>query len=346
MNIILMMVAGKEAHRYLKETLTKARELVDDGIVCLNNSDKETKEMVESFGFKTVEDNREWGRFQPFIKTDLLRKIGELNPDVVIPIDADEVLCDNFTRKDIEYYSKYPACYFYIINMWNDGKHYRKSLGFWNIRMFKYDKSFPLYYQNTPVHCGLAPVWAYKFGAYIPFFVKHYGLMLPQDRQKKIERYQQYDPRAIYKDRSYYEALASETSGTEFDEQVIQQRISDEVSKYKNQDKKITMTEKTNKFYYLRRLKDGAIVDVPERHKDQLVKSGKFILIGEVGFTNKSEEAPVVEKAIEVKPLEGQVENNPIDNVPKKNMLECNVCGFIAKNSNGLRLHNVKHKTI
>jgi hypothetical protein len=346
MKIVALSIISKEADRYLVEVLDKLKTLVDDAVICFNNSDDKTKNIVKSYGFKTIEDNREWGKFQPFIKTDTLREVGKLNPDIVLPVDADEVYCQALTRKEVEYYGMmYPACYFYIINMWNDKQHYKKSMSFWNIRMFRYDKNLPMHFQNTPVHCGLAPVWAYKFGSYVPFFIKHYGLMKPEDRQRKIERYEKYDPKAIYKDRSYYEALAQIGSGVEYNEQEIQRRIEEEVSKYGNQNKNITQNTMVEKFVYLKRLKDGAIIDVPERHKDQLVKSGKFEFVSEVGITNGATEAPVVEKPVETPlPTLSTLDKNPIDNVPPKNPLECNICGKVCGSLAGLSSHARKHK--
>ena len=55
--------------------------------------------------------------------------------------------------------------------------------------------------------------------------------MLPSDRQKKIDRYNLYDPNAVHKGRQYYDSLAVAGSGSEYRESEVIQKIKDYIEK-------------------------------------------------------------------------------------------------------------------
>lgn len=216
MKIIGMMVCGKgEAERYLEGSLKELKRLCDDAIIATNNADALTKQTIKKYGFWQYEDNREWGKEQPNIKTDLLKKVGKLNPDWIIAIDADEKFAPEFTRAEAERLGSGDeiAWYFLVVNLYNDSEHYAHGAGiqrFWNVRYFKYLPEYGLEYQKKALHCGLAPPVAYRYAWHAPYYLEHYGLMKPEDRQRKVERYQTYDPTAKYKSSEYYEDLAKD----------------------------------------------------------------------------------------------------------------------------------------
>ena len=209
--IIGLMVCGVgETERYLEKPLNQFKKLCDDAIICLNGEDKKRDALIKKYGFWSYRDDREWGKNQDKIKTDLLAKIVKMKPDWVLPLDADEEFAqmDRATLEGLT--DKKRACYFYIVNHWNEEGKYHRGLSFWNIRFFKVKKELGLVYQKTPLHCGLAPPYAYVYGSYVPFVIRHYGLMKKEDREKKVERYKKYDPNAKYKGKVYYDAIASE----------------------------------------------------------------------------------------------------------------------------------------
>ena len=231
--ILGMMVVGPgEADRWLEPVLDQRKELVDDMIIVGNNTDPKTEKLIKKYGFWFYRDDREWGIDQPRIKTKLLQRVVKLRPDWILTSDADEIYGEAFTRKEAERLMKLPivGCYFYMINLWNDEQHMRKFLNFWNVRFFKFMPEQSLWFQNKNLHCGLAPPFFYKYGKEVPYLVKHYGLMKPEDRKKKIKRYEKYDPKAIYKDKSYYEALALDTIGSPFNEKEIQSKLNEEIN--------------------------------------------------------------------------------------------------------------------
>lgn len=74
-------------------------------------------------------------------------------------------------------------------------------------------------------------------------------------------------------------------------------------------------------YVYVKRLSDGAVMDIPEKHLADTLKQG-FELVRKI--------EPLYEAAV-VEP-------------PKvENQFECPICGFIAKNEAGLKAHKRKH---
>lgn len=260
--VIGFMVCGPN-EKYLKKTLDCFKRLCDDVVVAGNNTDEKTERTIKDYGFWFYRDDREWGKEQPNIKTDLLKKIGRLRPDVVVPLDADERFDSSYTRELLEFYSrKYNSVYFYIVNHWNSEERHRRSMGFWNIRQFNYLPEYGVQYQRKNLHCGLGPPWAYHYGSYAPHFIHHLGLMDPEARRRKVERYEKYDPQAKWKDRSYYEALKSDTTGSEFSEKVMLEQLREEVSKMGSQKKTMFSQDKERKFVIVRRFVDGKQLDM------------------------------------------------------------------------------------
>lgn len=221
MRIIGIMVCGPH-EKYLEKTLQEFKRLCDDVIIATNNIDEKSKRLIKKYGFKNYEDNREWGREQPTIKTALLTRAGDLRPDWIIALDADEVFCPSFTRHEAEALAQTSeiAFNFLVVNLYNDEQHFAHSIGiqrFWNIRFYKYLPEYGLQFQKKALHCGLAPPIAYKYGWHAPFYLLHYGLMAREDRERKIIRYQIYDPHKKYKSGAYYDELGQELPMRVFD---------------------------------------------------------------------------------------------------------------------------------
>jgi hypothetical protein len=211
-----------EASRYMRRTMEEFKRLCDDVLIATCNATEEEIKLIEEYGFDHYEDNREWGKDQPNIKTDLLTKAGEKNPDWIIALDMDEVFAPEFTREEAQRLTEGDeiAWYFFVVNLYNDSEHFAHDAGiqrFWNIRFYQYLPEHGLQFQRKNLHCGLAPPIAYIYGWHAPYYLEHYGLMKPEDRQKKVERYAQYDPRAVFKNRVYYDDLQKELKMHVFD---------------------------------------------------------------------------------------------------------------------------------
>jgi glycosyltransferase involved in cell wall biosynthesis len=274
MRIIGYGICGAgEADRYLKGTLDCFKKLCDDTIILLNNAGQKEKDLIASYGFKTVEDNREWGTNQHLLKQDFMNEVKKLQPDYCVCLDMDEVFDTEMTREDLEKeFDIGDALYCYIVNLWEEG--WNKQWSFFNIRAWKW--SDDLKFENKPLHCGLAPAWCYRYASYSKYFVKHYGLMTKESRQAKIARYEKYDPRAKYKDESYYKALHSDKF-IELNEVQLRKDLIQEIGVQK----KRKQTNIIKEYYYVRS-PQGKEMDIPAKDLDETLRRG-FTLIGKVG---------------------------------------------------------------
>jgi hypothetical protein len=219
---------------YLEETLKEFKRLCDDTIICLNHATKKEKDLIQKYGFHTVEDEREWGVLQWKIKEDFVSKhVANLKPDMCVCLDMDEVFDKNLTKEGLYelYKNPFEAFYFYIINLWDDG--YMPARSFWNIRAWKWNTGFGTKWPHKNLHCGLAPEWTWARAFYAPYILKHYGLMDKERREKKAKRYDKYDPKARFMAEEYYESLRSCPQPEEFDEDKLHQEVVDYVHEIK-----------------------------------------------------------------------------------------------------------------
>ena len=236
MKILGLGVCGPgEYDRYLKETLNEFKRLCDDVIICTCNAGDKEKMLIRSYGFRQYSDDREWGRHQPTIKTDLLKRAVQLKMDWHLVLDMDETLPTLDRAKLEELTQGRIACQLYVTNLWNDTKHYAQALGFFNVRFYKHIPGMETQFLRKPVHCGNAPPFFYSqppVESYVPHILLHKGLMKKKDRENKIVRYQKYDPKCIHKGEQYYEALATNFDGSEYTEEIVLQRVINELNKF------------------------------------------------------------------------------------------------------------------
>jgi hypothetical protein len=229
MKIVGFMVCGPN-EKYLEKPLSEFKRLCDDAIIVTNNATQKEKDLIKKYGHWTYEDNREWGKDQPRIKQTLLEKVGRLNPDWIIALDADECFAPAFDKQEAIRLASADeiAFHFLVVNLYNDENHFAHSSGvqrFWNIRFYKWLPQYGTTFQNKALHCGLAPPIFYKYGWYAPYYLEHWGLMEKEARQKRVERYQTYDPKSKYKDKIYYQELAQDLPTFEFDRQALLQKL-------------------------------------------------------------------------------------------------------------------------
>jgi hypothetical protein len=228
------VVGPGEADRWLDLTLKDFQRLCDDAVIVTCNATRKEIDLIKHYGFWTYEDNREWGKYQPDIKTTLLQRILRLNPDSILVLDADETVptLDRVQLDSIA--TQKESAYFYVVNLWNDASHYSRSLSFWNVRLYNPKASSETQFLKKPVHCGNAPPYFYNKSAkesYVPHILLHRGLMLPADRARKVERYNHYDPNTVHKGRQYYDALAFTGTATEYHEEDVIKKLKEEIAK-------------------------------------------------------------------------------------------------------------------
>lgn len=309
-----LIVGPGEADRYLETTLKQI--WADVTFILLNNADDKTAEVARRYGQVTV-DNREWGKNQWRIKQDFLNSLPLTSGDWVWCLDADEIFDRRFTRKKAEQLmaGKDISYQFWCIQLWNDEHHWRKDMSFPNVRFYKYLPEFGLHFHPTPLHCGLAPLYAYKYPSDSGMIFKHYGLMTKEERARRITRYNTYDPEAKYKAREWYLGLSADIQPEPFceNEQFYAMLRDNNVIEYHR--KKIPMGIKKQRRIFLFRNRHGKIVEaVGEIQYDMFIKDKNMTYIQDL-ITTTGNEAPVVESAPE-SVIELDNESREVEEVP------------------------------
>ncbi len=116
---------GGEAQRYMKETLEEFKRLCDQVIILGNNIGQSERNLINGYGFKLVEDNREWGIQQWRIKQEFLEHhVSKITKegDMLICLDMDEVFCSHLSKEWLES-APLDAYHVFVVDLWNDDKH-------------------------------------------------------------------------------------------------------------------------------------------------------------------------------------------------------------------------------
>lgn len=326
-NLIGFGVCGAN-EQYLDQTLDEFERLCDHTVIVGNSIDKESEAEILSRGFTLWKDDREWGTSQHLIKRDAVVRLSEFNPDWVLTLDMDERFDSTFTRDEADKLMARGGYgyFFYIVNLYEHG--YTKDWSFWNNRMFRYDKS--LNFANKPLHCGLAPELHWRYSNYAPFLLLHYGLKDKASRDRKVERYAKYDPEAKNIGRSYYDFLASKARVDELNVSKLHEEVKKEVATYhfKEDIPQQLMAEK--QYFYVKN-PAGVILDIPDYQLEETLARPGFSLVSDTPIQLRKD------------PIQSTETEAPMPVVPEENPLECDVCGFVAKNKTGLKVHSKKH---
>lgn len=282
----------EEAGRYMKETLEEFKRLCDDVIICINaptgiETESETL-LIDEYGFRRVQNSAEWGRFQWKIKQEFVQDyVSKLvQPgDVMVCLDMDERFDKHITR-DWLLQMPFDAYKVFVVDLWNDAQHYKPESCFWNTRIWRWTGNTE--WTPKPLHCGLAPRWAAAYNRYAPFLLIHKGLMLKEDRARKIARYEKYDPHAKHLARPFYAMLHSD-SAKDFDEESLHAIIEDEVKTYKQTRPRALppMSQPKGRFAYVTN-PGGMTIDIPEKQLAETLKRKGFTF---VGWADDAEEA-------------------------------------------------------
>ena len=299
--IAFLVVGPGEGDRYLEQTLKQL--WTDEICICLNNADEKTKEIACKYGTIIKEDNREWGKEQWRIKQEFLKDLAarcmiEGRDTWVWTLDADEIFDPRFTKeKAYELASGHDiAWYFWCLQLWNDDQHVRIDLSFPNVRFYKLTPDMPtgLEFQASALHCGLAPMYAYNYGSQSNLFFKHYGLMTFEDRQRKIARYDKYDPQAKYKGKTWYDALRNEKAHAPPIEEVVD-RLPELIKKTKRVNP--SMKKEHREIFMFRNKHGRPVPAVGIKQRDEFLMREGFSLMTTV-HVNANPEAAVVEAPV------------------------------------------------
>lgn len=340
MKIVGMAVCGQgEADRYLEGTLKELNRLCDQVVVACNNVSQKEIRMIEEYGFDWYDEPREWGKLQSEIKTDLFKRLDAYNPDWVVALDCDEVFDESFTREEAEKLaSKDEISYkFFFVQLWDNENTMMSRLNFWNVRFYKYMPELGTQFLKKNVHCGLAPPVMYHYAWHAPIFVKHYGLMDSGDRERKLERYQQYDPITNSNTgmwREYYDVLKShhrpspaivnDNKPVPFDIEATRRRLMN-APECQDRNKKIMpkLTDDVKKFVEVKRVKDGKSLTITHEEWARIQsgeggRTDQFELVKEIDKIGKKEKEAKKSEEPEKKPAKKEVEKAPVNRGRKK----------------------------
>jgi hypothetical protein len=345
MKITAFLIVGTgEIDRYLHRVVLRLKELADNFVIGLNATDQETISYVSGIENSTILDlrDKEWGKEQWKMKELLFNKIRDT--DWVICVDADEVL--EVTRKQLEELTEREeiAYTFYCKHLWDNDSQMRNDGGwggFRNVRFYKYLPELYQGFQKTSLHCGLAPIYAYKWCADAEYSFLHYGYMKESDRLKKVQRYNKYDPNKRMRNPGWYDSILTKP-------ELIGVNIPLKYKSKKPKLEKLIKVNKMQKTYYIKN-KYGQVYGVPEHLIEETLKRPGITLLGSYeGIKNR--EADVIDepkKEVEMAYLKAEAE---VVDEPKaetkaetKTELKCSVCGFEAKSEFGLKSHSRKH---
>lgn len=359
MRIIGQMVVGPgEGDRWLGKCLSEIKKRCDEICVCLNNADEKTKKIVGRNTQFAYEDNREWGKYQPKIKEQLLKCVGLRKPNWILALDADEFLEDRLDRKKLEELARKPndvAYFFWFLDFWNQEGFYREEYLFEDVRFFKFLPDHPNY-RNTPVHCGMAPEFNMRWGTHSEYYVKHYGLMKKEDRARKYQRYEKYDPKASYLAKWWYEGLKQDNVPLKEEKDFLDQKLQTYFRKRSVMQKQIAAPSGGRKIWQFLN-KHGVLFSVEkEKHALEYMKNRNYTLVEEQVIPESEVDGPMINnnKLWDLaKDLPIVDEEKPVQTVkPPKEINEpvpdsnkCPECSFVGKSFKSLQIHRTKsHK--
>ena len=343
MKIIGMSVVGSgEADRWLNAFIKHLKSRCDEVVICLNNPDSKTERLVKSNTY-WVEDNREWGFKQPYIKEDFLEKVvRKFKPDWIIWLDCDEFLESRLSRSQLEVLASMPydiAYYFWCVELWDSENAHRPDYMFDDVRFFKPIKD-KLQFRKTPVHCGMAPEVNYHWGTHSQYYFKHYGLLKKEDRLKKYQRYQKYDSKNIYLTKEWYDSLLANGVSEPFNHEEFIKKST--ITFFRKKPIMIaTALVKPKKIYRFINPHGQLVIFDQERHYRHALKWQGFKFLGEedAEVINRNEQ-PVVD----VNPSQEVVEEKPVEGMSD---FKCDECDFVGKSKKSLAIHKGKnHKKV
>jgi len=225
--VIGSMIVGNESGRYMSRVITDLfkRNLIDEMVVVCDDSDPET--IAELDALKKfypidikVHEFKLFGEAENILRERSIDYAISKNPFGIIPIDADEFLDEELSRKEIiELLNKGVGWDFPIVHFWGDEKKCRVDGVFGhqkNVRLFRYlpDRSQKFFEKN--LHCGSCPIYGYSARKTTKFVLKHLGYVRPIDIQAKKERQLKHDPKMLLEDATLYEKMVREGECREF----------------------------------------------------------------------------------------------------------------------------------
>ena len=206
------MIVYNEGDRWLRPVLEQLETLSDKIVILDDCSTDKTPEICKSFKKVIYYKNKErmFDKDEHLLREKLWKLTRKEKPDWVICSDADELFDTRFKKeKEKMINSGEVAFSFHIINLWDDDS-YRvdpRWANEYNIRFFKYLPEEKQDFYNKKLHCGSAPIYAYRKKIRTDLNIFHYGYLKEKDRKKKEKFYKSKDPYYLYHSRDWYDTI-------------------------------------------------------------------------------------------------------------------------------------------
>jgi hypothetical protein len=225
--IIGSMIVGDEDNRYLPGVVKRMflGNLVDKLVIILDKSNKATCDEINSlkqiYNIKTYyHDFKLFGKAENLLRERAIQYAMSEYPYAIIPIDADEILDEDFNRDEAMKLLEKGICWdFMIAHFYKDKEHIRIDGVFAhqkNARLFKvlWDKDSKFYNKN--LHCGSCPIYAYEKRKTCDFIFKHYGYIKENDRIDKVNRQKKFDKNKLLESNDLYNRIIDNVEAVEF----------------------------------------------------------------------------------------------------------------------------------
>ncbi len=329
MKILGMLIVGTgEADRYLPDVLKRLSEITDEIVVACNATDTKTRNLVAEKTIAYDFSKYEWGKQQHIIKQRFYNQcVRPRQPDWIVCVDSDEILDKRLDRERLEELANRGdiAYEFYCVQLWDKEDQMRTDGpwgNFYNVRFFKFISDAEAHYKQTPLHCGLAPVYAYNWRTTCEYMFKHYGYMKLADRKKKAERYKKYDPNAKYMSARYYNGILGTGRLQEFDENRFGERL--------------RYTPRPISGEKIKRIRGNMkLYRIENRH-------GMTFIVDESQIENHKKNKSIV-RIEEIKPADTVSRPEKIE-PEKKAENVCDICGKVFKSARGVAIHKRSHE--
>jgi len=211
--IVANLIVFNEENRWLEKALVQLERLADKIVILDDCSTDKTPKICKSFKKVIYYRNEErmFDKDEHLAREKLWNLTIKEKPDWVICSDADELFDARFKCKMDELMNGTDIAFaLHIINLWGDDEHFRADprwANAYNIRFFKYLPESKQSFFNKKLHCGSAPIYAYRRKVRIDLNIFHYGYIREKDRKRKKVFYEERDPYNLYHSRDWYETI-------------------------------------------------------------------------------------------------------------------------------------------